>query len=103
MNRISAAEAAALLAAGEHELVDVREPHEWAGGHLPAARHVPLGVLAAAPHRHLPRDRVIFVCGHGVRSLTACAVAERAGLRDVSSLDGGTAGWVAEGRPFDYG
>jgi rhodanese-related sulfurtransferase len=97
--RISPQEASALVAQG-YDLVDVREPHEWAAGHIPEARHVPLRELAARPQNHLPRDRVVFVCGHGVRSLTACAVAQKAGLADYRSVDGGVAGWAAEGRPL---
>ncbi len=100
MTRISSAEAQRLLSKGDVDLVDVREPAEWAGGHLPGARHVPLMTLLRAPSAHLSRDRVVFVCGHGVRSVTACAIAERAGLREVYSLDGGIAGWAAEGRPM---
>lgn len=103
MTRISAAEAADLVARGGVDLVDVREPHEWATGHLPGARHVPLGELARSPRAHLPRDGVIFVCGHGVRSLTAAAIAQSAGLAQVYSMDGGTVGWVAEGRPLVRG
>src|SRR5574340_1676371 len=98
MTRISPEQAEALLAEGGHDLVDVREASEWAGGHLPGARHVPLGALLSAPADHLPRDGVIFVCAHGARSLTACMVAERAGLEEVYSLDGGTVAWVAGGR-----
>ena len=73
MTRISSAEAHRLLSQGDVDLVDVREPAEWAGGHLPGARHVPLMSLLRAPSAHLSRDRVVFVCGHGVRSVTACA------------------------------
>ena len=103
MTRISSAEAHRLLSQGDVDLVDVREPAEWAVGHLPGARHVPLTALLRSPAAHLSRDRVVFVCGHGVRSLTACAVAERAGLREVYSLDGGTAGWASDGRPIVRG
>ena len=30
-------------------LIDVREPHEWASGHLEGAQHIPLGQLLTAP------------------------------------------------------
>lgn len=103
MTRISPSEAQRLLASGDVDLVDVREPSEWAGGHLPGARHVPLATLARSPASHLSRDRVVFVCAHGSRSLYACAVAERAGLREVYNLDGGTVGWAAEGNPLVHG
>ena len=36
-----------LLAAGGIDLIDVREPDEWATGHLPGARLVPLKTLRA--------------------------------------------------------
>jgi rhodanese-related sulfurtransferase len=98
--RISPEEATALVAEG-YDLVDVREPHEWAAGHPAAARHVPLRELAARPADHLTRDRVVFICGHGVRSLTACAIAQRAGLQDFRSVDGGVAAWAALGLPLE--
>jgi rhodanese-related sulfurtransferase len=101
MTRLSPAEARDLFARGDHDLVDVREPHEWARGRIPGARHVPLGVLAAAPRGHL-RDRpVIFVCAHGMRSQTACDLAERAGVVRTFTIDGGTVRWTAEGLAFE--
>ena len=51
---------------------------------------------AAARHDTL-RDQL----AHGMRSLTAAALAERAGLAAVYSVDGGTARWAAEGRPYE--
>jgi rhodanese-related sulfurtransferase len=100
--RLSPADAYGLVTRGTHELVDVREPHEWAAGRIPGARHVPLRALAAAPHEHLHGERpVIFVCAHGARSQTACMLALRAGLSDAASIDGGTVRWAAEGLPFE--
>jgi rhodanese-related sulfurtransferase len=101
MTHLSPAEARDLLARGDHDLVDVREPHEWARGRIPGARHVPLRVLATAPREHL-RDRpVIFVCAHGMRSQTACTIAERAGASAAFTIDGGTVRWAAEGLAFE--
>ena len=99
VQRISPAEAKRLLDAGGVDLVDVREAPEWRGGHLPGARHVPLAELQRDPARSLPRDEVVFVCGHGVRSLTAAAIATAAGRQRVYSIDGGTAAWAASGLP----
>ena len=98
IRRIDPEEARTLLTDGV-DLVDVREPHEWAQGHIPGARHVPLGELTRDPHKHLPRDRVAFVCAHGVRSLTAAGAAARLGHQEVYSVDGGTEGWKARGLP----
>jgi rhodanese-related sulfurtransferase len=102
VTRIPPADAQALLASGSAVLVDVREPHEVAVGRIPGALHVPLRTLAASPREHLAGDGpFLFVCAHGMRSLTAAALAERAGLSEVYSVDGGTARWAAEGRPYE--
>lgn len=103
MTRLSPAAAQALLAERQEAvLVDVREPHEVAVGRIPGARSVPLRDLAGAAREHLPDARpILFVCAHGVRSLTACALAERAGFAEVYSVDGGTSRWAAEGRPYE--
>ena len=34
--------------AGEVILVDVRETHEWAGGHAPMAKHIPLSTVGTS-------------------------------------------------------
>ena len=99
IRRIGPEEARTLLAGGA-DLVDVREPSEWAEGHIPGARHVPLGDLMREPERHLPNDRVILVCAHGVRSLAAASAATRIGREAVYSLDGGTVEWAGRGLPI---
>lgn len=49
-------------------VVDVREPFEYVGGHVPGARLVPVGQLPSRV-RELPRDeRVYVICASGNRS-----------------------------------
>lgn len=91
-----------LCAHGGVDLVDVREPHEWIGGHLAGARLVPLGVLLRDPRGSVRGERVVFVCAHGVRSVTASIAAEAAGVAEVFNLDGGIMWWVARGLPLAY-
>lgn len=100
---ITPAEAQDLLDAGELDLVDVRELHEWADGHIPGARHVPLGDLARDPLRAVPRDGVVFVCAHGVRSLTAASIAQSVGRARLYSIEGGTVAWASVGLPLVQG
>jgi rhodanese-related sulfurtransferase/transcriptional regulator with XRE-family HTH domain len=100
MRLVGPRELEALIAAADVDVVDVREPHEWARGHIPAARHVPLAALTANPGAALTRDNVVFVCERGGRSATAAAVAEKFGLKEVYSLEGGTAGWAAARLPL---
>jgi rhodanese-related sulfurtransferase len=99
IRRIGPEEARALVESGA-DLVDVREPSEWAQGRIPGARHVPLGDVMRDPERHLPRDRIVFVCARGVRSLAAATAAARIGRTEVYSMDGGTAEWAALGLPL---
>lgn len=101
MKFVNAREAEALLASGGVDLVDVRNPNEWANGHLPGARHVPLDVLRTEPRKHLPRDNVLFVCAMGGRSQQAGRIAEELGFTQVFSLDGGTEAWAALGLPVE--
>lgn len=101
--RITPEEASHLLANGTVDLVDVREPHEWSQGHIPGSRHVPLGQFLREPARHLRAgtSTVIFVCAHGVRSLTAAAAAAQRGCERALSLEGGISAWYLAGFPVE--
>jgi rhodanese-related sulfurtransferase len=86
-------------AEGECVIVDVREPHEYAVGHIPGALNQPLSVFDPAD---LPRDRpVVLVCQSGVRSLNALRRALAADVRDIRHYPGGTAGWRRLGGDID--
>ena len=92
------------FAALQHEafLIDVREPEEYAAGHVATARPVPAGSLAGAAGS-LPTDRTIYViCASGGRSLRAASALVASGLEAVS-VAGGTSGWVESGRPVVTG
>jgi rhodanese-related sulfurtransferase/transcriptional regulator with XRE-family HTH domain len=97
VRRIAARDAQQLLAQGGVDVVDVREPHEWATGHVPGARLVPLGQLRADPDGAHLGSRVLFICERGGRSLQAAQLAEARGTAEVYSLDEGTAGWRGAG------
>ncbi|MFL5328263.1 MAG: rhodanese-like domain-containing protein [Gemmataceae bacterium] len=82
-------------------LLDVRQPEEHAIARIEPSQLIPLGELV----RHLeeiqppPNAAVVVYCHHGVRSLSAAAILERAGLRDVFSLSGGIDAWSMEINP----
>ena len=97
---ITAQQAHELISRGEIEVIDVRDPSEWSGGHVPGARLVPLEQLRAAPKPALPRDGVLFVCAAGVRSQTAARIAAAQGLTKIYNLSTGTRGWVNAGFPL---
>lgn len=94
---ISPREAQDRLTAGEALLIDVREPAEFAAGHIPLAVSLPLSGLPEAL-AELPRDRIlIFQCQSGMRSARACALADQ--RAESLSLEGGIAAWRAAGLP----
>jgi rhodanese-related sulfurtransferase len=97
---ITPQEAQELINRSEVDVVDVREPNEWSGGHLSGSRLVPLGQLRQSPKQSLPRDGIIFVCAAGVRSETAARLAVQNGLTHVYNLRGGTKNWVRSGLPL---
>jgi rhodanese-related sulfurtransferase len=97
---ITPQQAQALIAGGQLDVVDVREPREWSNGHLPGSRLVPLGQLKAKPKDLLRRDGVIFVCAAGVRSQAAAKLATENGFTHVYNLTGGTQSWVRAGLPL---
>lgn len=77
-------------------VLDVREPHEFTGGHIPGARLMPLGTL---PQRmkELPRDReIICVCHSGNRSGSAARHLSSAGFKAIN-LRGGMIAWSRAG------
>jgi rhodanese-related sulfurtransferase/transcriptional regulator with XRE-family HTH domain len=94
-------EAAALIAAGGLDVVDVRDPRDWASGHLPGARSVPLEDLRAEPRTALTRDKILFACARGMRSQSAAKIAESIGMTEVYSLDGGILAWASDGLPVE--
>jgi rhodanese-related sulfurtransferase/transcriptional regulator with XRE-family HTH domain len=101
VKNIGPQEAASLMAGGNLDIIDVREPDEWAGGHLPGATLLPLDTLRVTPRAALPTRPVLFVCAKGGRSQVAAQFAEQLGLTEVFSLEGGTQEWAHRGLPIE--
>ncbi len=95
------AQTARARAEGTAQIVDVREPEEWAEGHIPGAVHIPLGDLAVRQGELDVTRPVIAVCRSGNRSLTAAEQLLRDGIPDVQSMAGGMKAWSAAGQPME--
>ncbi len=84
-------------------LVDVREEHEFAIGHIPGAVLMPLSRFNPD---ELPREegkRLVFSCQTGRRSLTALRQAREAGRDDVAGhFAAGFSGWRAAGEDVAF-
>ncbi len=84
---------------GGLHVLDVREPDEWAAGHIEGSRHIPLGELAARV-AEVPVDRkVVTVCRMGARSDLARKALNAMGVA-AENLDGGLQAWAKAGLPL---
>ncbi len=84
----------------ELQVVDVREPDEWAAGHMPGAVLIPLGELGARTRELDPARPVVVVCRSGNRSATGTSILLQSGFRDVKNLAGGMIAWAEAGKPI---
>lgn len=90
------------------QLIDVREPTEWAKGHIPGAVHVPRGLLEFKADPSLeaywdsaidPAKRLITYCASGGRSALAAKTLKDMGYPRVGHLQGGFTAWSDAGKP----
>ena len=92
------------LADDEILLIDVREPHEFEGGHIPGAVTHPLSTFDTKALAELiandPR-RPVFSCMSGVRSVHALNAAQEAGLPIEAHYRGGFKDWASSGEPVE--
>lgn len=99
LNHVDAETARAWLAGDEGRelsVLDVRQPHEYASGHLPGAQLIPLAEL---PRRHGELDAsrpTLVYCAAGMRSMAGAQFLAGQGFAKVFNLRGGTKAW--EGR-----
>jgi rhodanese-related sulfurtransferase len=78
-------------------VVDVREPHETAGGIIPGARLIPLGELQTRWTELKDCNEIVCYCAAGARSYGAATFLREKGLFNATSLEGGFAAWTQIG------
>jgi hydroxyacylglutathione hydrolase len=81
-------------------VLDVRQPGEWASGHIEGAQHI---TGAQLPDRisEIPQDRLVAtICGSGYRSSVAASLLIHHGYKQVSNVLGGMTAWKAAGLPI---
>jgi rhodanese-related sulfurtransferase len=89
------------LADGSILLVDVREAHEFAAGHIPGSVSMPLSSFDPDAIPHAVGKRTVFSCAAGVRSLRALEFAKGAGLDLDAHYTGGFKDWLMAGEPVE--
>jgi rhodanese-related sulfurtransferase len=100
--KVSLLQATQMINQGKTVVVDVREPAQFAAGHLRDAKNIPLKEL---PNRTGELDKfksksVIVICQAGMQSAKAISQLKKAGFNEVVSLNGGLAAWQAQGLPI---
>jgi rhodanese-related sulfurtransferase len=84
-------------------LVDVREPEEFATGHMIGAKNVPLNLLeekltAAVKNKNVP---LLLVCATGARAQRAVAMAKKLGYEQAQAVSGGLKAWKEANLPVE--
>lgn len=94
-----AAVLARVLSGEKFHLIDVREDHEWAQGHIPRAVHLGRGILERDIEAAIPDKgaEIVLYCGGGFRSALAAESLGKMGYRGAVSMDGGFRGWLEAG------
>jgi rhodanese-related sulfurtransferase/rubrerythrin len=93
---INAAEAKQYIeshAAGDYQLVDVRQPKEYEAAHLPGAIFMPLATLPDRVHELSPDTPTIAYCAVGGRSRAASQFLVGQGFKEVYNMAGGIKAW----------
>jgi rhodanese-related sulfurtransferase len=82
-------------------VLDVREEKEYAAGHIPRAKHIPLGKLSSRiTELEKYKDKPILVtCRSGNRSAHACRLLKKAGFATVFNQEGGILAWERANLP----
>lgn len=86
-------------------LIDVREDHEWAEGHLPNAIHLSRGIIERDIEKKFPdaNTELVLYCGGGFRSALVADNLQKMGYTNVKSMDGGFGGWKDAGHEIVRG
>ena len=96
-NLISAEKLSELLRAGDRlEVIDVRDPDEFANFRIEGSTNIPLTDLSDRLMEYESSGNIIFVCRSGKRSLQATSFASSLGYINVFSLEGGIIEWKVD-------
>jgi glyoxylase-like metal-dependent hydrolase (beta-lactamase superfamily II)/rhodanese-related sulfurtransferase len=86
-----------LVADGEVEVLDVREPHERDGGYIPGSRNIPYRLVREWADDLEGGKPVVTICSSGARAVVAASVLSAAGIDARPVLHGGVQDWADRG------
>lgn len=78
------------------QLIDVREPKEFDGGHILGARNIPLSQMRNRLIE-IRKDKPVYLyCQSGARSTRAAMMLHKQGYEDLNMLEGGFKKWTGK-------
>ncbi|MDQ0087390.1 rhodanese-related sulfurtransferase [Paenibacillus anaericanus] len=77
-------------------IIDVREPHEYIGAHIPGIPLIPMGEIASYIHDLDKEREYVFVCRSGYRSFQVANYFKHFGFEQVHNYEGGMLNWEHE-------
>jgi rhodanese-related sulfurtransferase len=98
---VNTAQATHLINREDALVVDVRDPGEYAAGHILGAKNVPLSRIGDSEVGKRKERPVIVYCDTGARSAKAIAALKGQGYSRVANLSGGIGGWQQAGLPIE--
>lgn len=97
---IKVQDASALLQSGQANLIDVREPWEYAIARIEGSLLMPMGDVPSRAHQELdPDERLLILCHHGARSLSVTNWLRQQGFEAAQSIAGGIEEWSCQVDP----
>jgi rhodanese-related sulfurtransferase len=82
---------------GDVQVIDVRTPGEYAGGHVPGSINIPHMSVVSRKGELASDKELVFICQMGSRSALACEFAAAIGFKDLYNVEGGTEAWIKAG------
>ncbi|WP_066385408.1 rhodanese-like domain-containing protein [Neobacillus mesonae] len=78
------------------QLIDIREPNEFEGGHILGARNIPMSQMRMRMKEIRPDLPVYLYCQSGMRSARAAQFLHKKGYKDLTQLQGGFKKWTGK-------
>lgn len=100
-SKLTLVQATQLINRDKATVLDVRTKDEFAQGHMPGAKNIPLVDFPqrAGELTKLQSQSVIVVCNSGMQSLKARSQLKKLGINEVYVLEGGLSAWQSQGLP----
>jgi len=95
--RVSVAEAKEKIDNEDVQIIDVRTPGEYAGGHVPGAINIPHMSVVSRKDELASDKELVMICQMGQRSALACEFAASMGFKELYNVEGGTEAWIKAG------